>query len=107
MRGRGGVPCALPRAFDFGSVPALLALLRAAQIDGVTKQRGSTAAMLHKIPEIIEYVSSVMTLEDGDVILTGTPEGVGPVLPGQTIRCGITGLVDLSFPVVDEADLRP
>jgi 2-keto-4-pentenoate hydratase/2-oxohepta-3-ene-1,7-dioic acid hydratase in catechol pathway len=40
-----------------------------------------------------------MTLEAGDVILTGTPEGVGPVEPGQTITCGITGVTEMSFRV--------
>nr|ABF96675.1 isomerase, putative [Oryza sativa Japonica Group] len=40
-----------------------------------------------------------MTLMEGDVILTGTPEGVGPVRPGQKIKAGITGLVDVEFDV--------
>lgn len=58
-------------------------------VDGVEKQRGSTSDMLAKVPELIEYISSVMTLEAGDIILTGTPEGVGPVNPGQTITAGV------------------
>jgi acylpyruvate hydrolase len=41
-----------------------------------------------------------MTLEPGDVILTGTPEGVGPVAPGEVITAGISGLVEVRFPVV-------
>lgn len=72
-------------------------------VDGAERQRASTAHMLHTIPELIAYVSSVMTLERGDVILTGTPEGVGPVSAGQTIVAGITGLLEARFPVVDEA----
>jgi acylpyruvate hydrolase len=81
------------------------------QVDGVDKQRGSTAFMLHKIPELIEYVSSVITLEDGDVILTGTPEGVGPCPPGSTLSCGLEtpegkALATMSFPIVAAESLR-
>jgi acylpyruvate hydrolase len=70
------------------------------KVDGVEKQRGTTGDMLAKIPELIAEVSAVMTLEEGDVILTGTPEGVGPVQVGETITCGITGHVEMSFKVV-------
>ncbi len=72
------------------------------KVDGVEKQRGSTGDMLARVPRLIEEISAVMTLEEGDVILTGTPQGVGPVLPGQVITGGITGMpaFDVSFPVV-------
>ncbi len=69
-------------------------------VDGVQKQRGSTGDMLATVPELLADISRVMTLEAGDVILTGTPEGVGAVLPGQTITAGITGLLEVAFPVV-------
>jgi acylpyruvate hydrolase len=55
--------------------------------------------MIFKIPSLISYISSIMTLMEGDVILTGTPEGVGPVRPGQKIKAGITGLIDVEFDV--------
>ena len=71
-------------------------------VDGVERQRGSTSGMLHRIPELLEAISAVMTLQPGDVVLTGTPEGVGPVLPGSTITAGIRGLVEVSFPCVAE-----
>lgn len=71
-------------------------------VDGTERQRGSTADMLAKIPELIEAISAIMTLEPGDVILTGTPEGVGPVTGGQRVRAGITGLIEMEFPVVQE-----
>ena len=45
------------------------------RINGDTKQKGSTGLMIHRIPNLIEYVSSFMTLNEGDLILTGTPEG--------------------------------
>ena len=71
-------------------------------VDGVQRQRGSTADMLHKIPELIAAISDVMTLEVGDVVLTGTPAGVGPVEPGSVIRAGITGLVEEQWRVAAE-----
>jgi len=51
------------------------------------RQDGSTSDMIFKIPVLIEHVSSIMTLETGDVILTGTPAGVGPVKPGDKVEC--------------------
>ncbi len=53
-----------------------------------------------RLPEMISYISHVMTLEPGDVILTGTPSGVGPVAAGSEITCGITGVIDMKFPVI-------
>jgi acylpyruvate hydrolase len=55
--------------------------------------------MIFSIPVLISYISSIMTLNEGDVILTGTPSGVGPVKAGQKITAGITGLVEMSFDV--------
>jgi len=77
-------------------------------VDGEERQNGSTGDMMHGVPELIEYVSSVMTLEDGDVILTGTPEGVGRVDPGSTVRCSLEDaagaeVVTLECPVTAEA----
>jgi len=68
------------------------------------RQQGSTSDMLFKIPWLINYLSGIMTLEEGDLILTGTPSGVSAVEPGQTLRGGITGLskYDISFPVIDQ-----
>lgn len=92
----------LSAIFPASSIPDPHNLELYLSIDGVEKQRGSTSGMLAKIPELVEVISSVMTLEPGDVILTGTPEGVGAVLPGQRITAGITALVEMSFPVVQE-----
>ena len=55
--------------------------------------------MIFKVPFLISYISSIMTLMEGDVILTGTPEGVGPVRIGQKIKAGITGLIEAEFDV--------
>ncbi|KAF9569165.1 Acylpyruvase fahd1, mitochondrial [Mortierella alpina] len=75
------------------------------QVDGVTKQQGNTRDMIFSIPTLIENVSSIMMLQEGDVILSGTPKGVGRVLPGETITCELAVggkiLSQLRFPVID------
>ena len=61
-------------------------------IDGAVKQDATTALMMRKLPEIINYAASLFTLEAGDVILTGTPAGVGPVASGQRLVGEIAGV---------------
>ena len=74
------------------------------------KQNGNTKNMIFNIPTIISVVSQSMTLEVGDIILTGTPAGVGPVKSGQVITCGIYSkgktLVEMSFPVADKSTAK-
>lgn len=55
-------------------------------IDGKVRQSDSTSLMLFKIPELLQFASTVMTLEPNDVILTGTPKGVGEIKPGNEIK---------------------
>ena len=55
--------------------------------------------MITKIPELISYISQYFTLEEGDLILTGTPSGVGPVIDGDVIEGEIPGVVHFKFPV--------
>lgn len=94
--------CPLSKIIPASAVPDAHALELYLSVDGHERQRGSTSLMLHNIPEILAEVTEIMTLEEGDLILTGTPEGVGPVEVGQTITAGITGLIEVSFPVVEE-----
>ena len=68
-------------------------------MDDELRQKGPTSDMIFKVPFLISYISSIMTLMEGDVILTGTPEGVGPVRIGQKIKAGITGLIEAEFDV--------
>lgn len=68
-------------------------------VDGVERQRGTTADMIFGVADLLSHISTVFTLEEGDVVLTGTPEGVGPVRAGQRIACGITGLASMEFDV--------
>jgi len=61
-------------------------------VNGKLTQTGNTRDMIFDIPYLIEYLSSFMTLSPGDVILTGTPEGVVNVMPGDVVACEIDGL---------------
>ncbi|MCJ0893166.1 fumarylacetoacetate hydrolase family protein [Rhodococcus sp. ARC_M12] len=69
------------------------------EVDGVVKQQSRTSLLLHDIPKIIEWVSAVMTLLPGDVILTGTPEGVGPMTDGDSVSITVEGIGTLTNPV--------
>ena len=68
-------------------------------VNGVSHQRASTADMIFSIPYLISWISHHMTLEPGDLILTGTPAGVSPVRAGDHIDCGIGDLVKMSFTI--------
>ncbi|PJJ71333.1 2-keto-4-pentenoate hydratase/2-oxohepta-3-ene-1,7-dioic acid hydratase in catechol pathway [Diaminobutyricimonas aerilata] len=67
-------------------------------VDGEPRRKGDTKDMLHGIPEIIEFVSDVWTLLPGDLILTGTPAGLGGFVDGQTVDITISGIGTLSNP---------
>jgi len=71
-------------------------------VDGERRQDGRTKDLIFPIPYLIEYVTRFTTLEPGDVILTGTPEGVAPVEPGNTITVAGEGLGSLTNTVVAE-----
>ncbi|KAJ3928135.1 MAG: hypothetical protein NXY57DRAFT_1022695 [Lentinula lateritia] len=76
------------------------------KINGAFKQNGTTSDMIFRIPRLIEHISSIMTLEEGDLVLTGTPAGVGPINAGDVIECALSdgegkNLAKLSFGVVD------
>ncbi len=59
------------------------------QVDGKPRQRGSTKDMLFNVPTLIAFISSIVALQDGDLILCGTPPGVGAVQAGQTMQAGM------------------
>jgi 2-keto-4-pentenoate hydratase/2-oxohepta-3-ene-1,7-dioic acid hydratase in catechol pathway len=65
-------------------------------LNGDLKQDGSTSDMVFDVPALVEHVSSVMTLLPGDVILTGTPEGVGPMEPGDEVEVFVEGIGNLT-----------
>ena len=66
------------------------------RVNGEVRQAGFTSDMVFGVAELIEFITQVMTLLPGDVILTGTPSGVGPVLPGDTMEVEIDGVGTLS-----------
>ncbi|MDR1427367.1 MAG: fumarylacetoacetate hydrolase family protein [Bifidobacteriaceae bacterium] len=71
-----------------------------AWVDGDVRQDGNTADLYFGVAELVEYVSGVFTLLPGDVILTGTPAGVGRLEPGNRVTCEVGGIGTLSNPVV-------
>ena len=69
------------------------------RVNGEVRQRGSISQMAFPIPLLIEYISAIMTLEPGDVIATGTPAGVGPIVQGDLVEVEIPGVGILNNPV--------
>ncbi len=61
-------------------------------VNGTPRQDASTASMMRRIPAIIHEISQIFTLEEGDILLTGTPEGVGPVVVGDKMKAEIEGI---------------
>lgn len=69
------------------------------EVNGEIRQNGNTRDMLFSVPELISYISDIFTLEEGDLVLTGTPSGVGPVKSGDIIKAGIDCLPEILFEV--------
>ena len=67
------------------------------RVNGVERQRDRTSNMIFNIPQVISYVSSFLTLHPADVIITGTPAGLGPVRGGDVVECGITDVISMKF----------
>jgi len=68
-------------------------------VNGEMRQDGCSCYMINRIPQIIAHISAIFTLEPGDVILTGTPAGVGQVVAGDIMAAGIEGVGRLTIPV--------
>ena len=71
-------------------------------LNGNVKQSSNTDYMIFKIPKIMEYISSFLTLEKGDIIATGTPSGVGPIQPGDVIKASIDCIGTITHEVILE-----
>ena len=85
---------------ELGPVPEDLASLRVRTlVNGQVRQDGSAADMVFDIASLVAYISGVMTLEPGDLVLTGTPEGVGTLAPGDVVEVEIAGVSRVSNPV--------
>lgn len=72
------------------------------EVDGELRQDGRTSQLVHSVATLVSYASHVMTLLPGDVLLTGTPAGVGPITAGQTVSVSVDGVGTLTNPVVGE-----
>jgi 2-keto-4-pentenoate hydratase/2-oxohepta-3-ene-1,7-dioic acid hydratase in catechol pathway len=81
----------------------LSALTLVTRVNGVERQRAGSDLMVFAIPALIAFISSVMTLDPGDVIATGTPAGVAPLAPGDVVEVDIVGLSQVRNPVIAEA----
>ncbi len=92
-----------PWLVDAADVPDPGQLALRTRVNGVLTQQGNTRDLIHDIPALIEYLSSFMTLQSGDVILTGTPQGVVNVNPGDEVVCEIEGLGRLVNTIVGDA----
>ena len=79
--------CAVgPESDDLAGLDAITVLTR---VNGVERQRAPVSEMVFAVPALISYISSIMTLEPGDLIATGTPAGVGPLAPGDIVEVDI------------------
>ena len=86
---------------EVGAVPGDLASITVTtRVNGAVRQQGSATDMVFDIPTLLAYISAVMTLEAGDLVLTGTPEGVGTLSPGDVVQIEIDGVSRVSNPVI-------
>ena len=102
-------PWSIGKGFDFSAPMGPITIKEEAgdvgnaeiylQVNGVEKQRSSTSKFITGISEIIHHISLGWELQPGDLIFTGTPEGVGPVVPGDLMTLGVTGLSTLNVRV--------
>ena len=110
---RKGHPWALAKMFDtslpvsplipLASIPDPHDVSLWCKVNGETRQSGHTGDMIFSLPHLISYISQYFTLAEGDLVLTGTPAGVGPVSDGDVITGGIPGIVDIEFSVVQRS----
>lgn len=104
-----GLPWEIAKGFDTScplsdfvsadSVPDPHNLNLKLAVNGEIRQDGCTSDMINRIPQIITHISSIFTLEPGDIILTGTPAGVGQVVAGDIMTAEIISIGSLTIPV--------
>ena len=73
------------------------------RVNGVERQRGKGSDMVFSIPDVLAYISHVMTLEPGDLVLTGSPAGVGKLSPGDEVEVEVLGVSRVLNPVTADA----
>lgn len=106
---REGAPWALAKGMDtfapmsapvlLDSVDDLYDIELEARVNGRRVQHGNTKRMVFPVERIISYISQFIALEEGDIIATGTPEGIGPIVPGDTVEIEAFGVGRVTNPV--------
>lgn len=94
-------PVGDPKALEEVDLNSLSVVTR---VNGVERQRGGSDQMVFSIPFLISYISRIMTLEPGDLLATGTPEGVGELVAGDEVEVELSGLHVLRNPVVNRQE---
>ncbi|MEJ2290308.1 MAG: fumarylacetoacetate hydrolase family protein [Deinococcales bacterium] len=94
-----------PWLVDAEDVPDPQALTLTTTVNGEVRQQGTTADMLVTVADIIAYVTGFMTLQEDDVLLTGTPKGISHVHAGDVVRCTVEGVGTLENRIMAEEDL--
>jgi len=107
VKNRDGATVLGPWLVDAAAVPDPHQLALRTTVNGQLTQQGHTRDLVHNVPELIEYLSSFMTLQAGDVILTGTPEGVVNVKAGDEVVTEIDGIGRLVNTLVGDAAFAP
>jgi 2-keto-4-pentenoate hydratase/2-oxohepta-3-ene-1,7-dioic acid hydratase in catechol pathway len=72
------------------------------RVNGEVRQSGNTRDFIFSLDAVIRYISQIMTLEPGDLIATGTPKGVGPVVAGDAVEVSIEGIGQLRNPIANQ-----
>jgi len=112
-----GEPWSVAKGFDtFAPIGSLIAARRVPDpqslqirlsVNGVVRQEASTASMIFSLAKVIAFASTIFTLMPGDLIYTGTPEGVGPVVDGDALEASVEGLPTLRMRVKREKSSAP
>ena len=74
------------------------------KVNGTVKQSSNTKHLLFRIPELIEYITKIFTMEPGDIVATGTPSGIGPLKPGDLVEASIEKIGTLKNKVILEGE---
>lgn len=88
-----------PLGEESSKLPDLDSLTVVTRVNGVERQRGKSSEMVFSIPSLLAYISRIMTLEPGDLVATGTPSGVGPLVSGDVVEVEIPGVSRVTNPV--------
>lgn len=88
-----------PLGEESSELPDLDSLTVVTRVNGVERQRGKSSEMVFSIPSLLAFISHIMTLEPGDLVATGTPSGVGPLVAGDVVEIEIPGVSRVTNPV--------